>query len=153
MPDSPNLAGFIKLSHVLTNQKKLDKKIAAEYLNRLEVQYQPAMQALIDEFNKINAREEYLVFEVKRKIADNPVFFPMVLKIIKIWYTSQINPIKVKGVELDNLAVDEGKDSLLRTKPQYDNSIIWQLGHSHPPGDGKKRKPGHWHKAPKINKS
>ena len=149
------LEQFIIVSRILTAQEDLihKKRIAAQYLNRLQLQYPKEMQEFFIETGKfIEKQKDYLEFEVKRRLVENDKHFPMVTKIIKIWYTGQFNPLKIKNIELDKLTMtDEKLDASLRTKEQYDETLIWNEIHTHPPGDGKPRMPGHWQEAPVEN--
>ena len=145
------LEQFVAISKILTGQTNLGTpKIAQEYLNRLQLQYPKEMQELFIEVSKFfDKQKDYLEFELKRKVIETEKHFPIVAKIVKIWYTGQFSPVKVKNIDIDKLPmVDEKLDMALRTKQQYDETLIWKEVHTHPPGDGKKRKYGHWHFSP-----
>jgi hypothetical protein len=149
------LEQFITVSQILTGQKDLvsKKEIAAQNLNRLQLQYPKEMQDFFLEVSKfIEKQKDYLEFEVKRRLVETDKYFPISSKIMKIWYTGQFTPLKIKNIELDKLPMtDEKLDASLRTKEQYDEALIWKEAHTHPPGDGRKRKYGHWSTSPEKN--
>src|SRR2546425_9046336 len=95
MSKPTDLDRFIVLSRILTDEKKLDRKLAQQYFDRLNTQYAAGMQDLLKAFDAVMA-DKYAPFEVKRRIVGlkddkrNFKFFALLPQIISIWDTPEI---------------------------------------------------------------
>ncbi len=127
---------FILFSEYLTDKKNLNKKVAGEYLNRLEMQMPSDIQTLFTELDKITGAIaiEYWEFEIKRKIIENDKFLAITQQILRLWYTSQF------------IITDDKTD--VRTREQYNEGILWKVVHTDAPGADKKKPYGFWRHAP-----
>jgi hypothetical protein len=133
---NPEIDKFILLSEFLTDKKSLNHKIAAEYLNRLEMQMPVDVQTLFAEMDKITSAttKQYWEFELKRKIIENDKFSAIIQQILRLWYTSQF------------IVADDKTD--IRTREQYNEGLLWKVVHTDAPGADKKKPYGFWRKAP-----
>lgn len=142
---------FILLSEYLTDRKDLNKKIAKEYLDRLEMQIPTGIQKLFTEIDKITSATaiENWEFEFKRKIienetrfnesdktAENNSFSAIAQQILRLWYTGQF------------IVSDDKTD--IRTREQYNEGLLWKVIHTEAPGADKKKKYGFWKDKPVI---
>jgi len=126
---------FIALSCILTAKKDLPSDLAEQYLNRLLLQLPSDTQALLAEFGRIPENQSsFLEFEVKRRLADNDKFAPVVQQILRLWYTGQF------------LVTDDKTD--IRTREQYNSGLIWEIALVHAPGADLKQPYGYWEKHP-----
>jgi Membrane bound FAD containing D-sorbitol dehydrogenase len=133
---NPEIDKFVLLSEYLTDKKNLNHKIAAEYLNRLELQIPADVQTLFTEMDKITSAtaKQYWEFELKRKIIENDKFSAIIQQILRLWYTSQF------------VVADDKTD--IRTREQYNEGLLWKVVHTDAPGADKKKPYGFWRKAP-----
>ena len=144
MSQPSELDNFIALSQVLTGEKRLNKALAADYLQRLKAQNPTQMQKILDEFSGISS-DPYLVFEVKRRIVETKQagkqdLPAMAQQIIRIWYTSEFFPLGPDGNPvLTNPASG--------TQQQYYSGLIWNVIQAHAPTNSK-QKYGYWTKKP-----
>jgi hypothetical protein len=83
MPQPTELDSFIALSKVLTGEKKLDKTLADQYLQRLKAVYPVPIQDVLKAFGDI-AADKHLVFEVKRRIVESAALAPFAQQIIRV---------------------------------------------------------------------
>jgi len=130
---------FMKLSKILTGEKKLDKNLGSEYLQRLQAQNAPQMQKVLNEFSKI-ADDPHLVFEVKRRIMETKEkgkedLPPMAQQIIRLWYTSEFFPLGPDG--------KPGSTANVGTQKQYYSGLLWKVIQGHPPTKST-QKYGYW---------
>ena len=143
MNTNPELEKFIQLSKYLTDSSNLNEKIAAEYLNRLQVQFPADMQTVFAEIDKIpvpvNASQNYIEFELKRKVIENDKFSVIVQQILRLWYTSQF------------AVLDDKTD--MRTREQFNEGLLWKIVHTEAPGADKKQLYGFWGKKPSLKKT
>jgi hypothetical protein len=140
MNANPETDKFILLSEYLTGRKDLNKKVAGEYLNRLELQLPTDMQNLFAEMDKITSAIpiQYWEFEFKRKLIENDKFSPITQQILRLWYTSQF------------IVTDDKTD--IRTREQYNEGLLWKVVHTDAPGADKKKKYGFWKENPTKKK-
>lgn len=142
MNTNPELGKFVLLSKHLTDSKNLNEKIAAEYLVRLQVQFPTDMQLVFAEMDKIpvsvNAKEDYVEFELKRKLIENDKFSSIIQQILRLWYTAQF------------AAVDDKTD--IRTREQFNDGLLWKIIHTEAPGADKGQLYGFWGKKPSLKK-
>ena len=149
MAQPSELVLFVALSKVLTGEKKLDKTLADQYLQRLKAQSPTSMQKILDEFSKI-ADDPFLTFEVKRRIVetkqagkeDLPL---MAQQIIRIWYTSEFFPLGPDGKLIlgpDGKPVPSGG-----TQKQFYDGLLWRVIQAHAPTHST-QKYGYWTKRP-----
>lgn len=139
MPQPTELDLFLALSKVLTGEKKLDKTLADQYLQRLKGQNALQMQKVLDEFSKI-ANDQYLVFEVKRRIIETKEkgkedLPPMAQQIIRLWHTSEFFPLGPDG--------KPGSTANVGTQKQYYSGLLWKTIQAHPPTNSI-QKYGYW---------
>lgn len=143
MPQPTELDSFIALSKVLTGEKKLDKVLADQYLQRLKAVYPAPMQDVLKAFGDI-AADQHLVFEVKRRIAENAVLAPCVQQIIRVWFTSEFSGPGPDGKPDSKLGKpDTG------TQKQYYSGLIWKVVQAHAPTHSKENY-GYWATPPKA---
>ena len=137
------LDSFIALSKVLTGEKKLDKTLANDYLQRLKAQNPTQMQKILAEFSGI-ASDPYLVFEVKRRIVETKEagkedLPAMAQQVIRLWYTSEFFPLGPDGKPVANASGG--------TQKQYYSGLLWTVIQAHAPTNSK-QKYGYWTKRP-----
>ncbi|HEY8184653.1 MAG TPA: sugar dehydrogenase complex small subunit [Pyrinomonadaceae bacterium] len=140
---------FIGLSKVLTGEKKLDKTLAGEYLQRLKAQNAAQVQKILDEFSKI-ADDPYVVFEVKRRIVETKEtgkedLPPMAQQIIRIWYTSEFFPLGPDGKPI--LGPDGKPVASGGSQKQYYKGLLWKVIQAHAPTNST-LKYGYWTEKP-----
>lgn len=144
MSPPTELDSFLALSKVLTGASKLDKTLAAQYLQRLQTANADVMQQVLNEFRKI-ADDSYLDFEVKRRIVETKekgkeTLPLMAQQIIRLWYTAEFFPIGPDGKLVAN--------ALAGTQKQYYRGLLWQVIQAHAPTNSKK-KYGYWTEKPR----
>jgi len=138
MSKPTDLDRFIVLSRILTDEKKLDRKLAQQYFDRLNTQYAAGMQDLLKAFDAVMA-DKYAPFEVKRRIVElkddkgNFKFLALVQQIISIWYTAEF-------------VGSDGKPNP-GTQEQYYSGLLWKVIRAHPPTYSTQSY-GYWKKPP-----
>lgn len=132
----PETKKFILISEYLTDRKKLNAKIAAEYLNRLWLQFPADTQTVLAEIDKVTSTvpEKYWEFELKRRIIENDKFASITHQMLRLWYTSQF------------VVADDKTD--VRTREQYNEALLWKVIHTDAPGADKRKKYGYWKNHP-----
>ena len=133
MSPGAEMEQFTALSEILIGEKKVDKTLAGQYLDRLKTQYPTEMQALLSTFSAL-AGEKYLLFEVKRRIVDDKTLGPVARQIIAIWYTSEFTGA-------------DGKTPNAGTQAQFYRGLLWNAIKAHPPTHST-LKYGYWTKPP-----
>jgi len=142
MPQPTELDSFIALSKVLTGEKKLDKTLADQYLQRLKAVYPVPIQDVLKAFGDI-AADKHLVFEVKRRIVENAALAPFVQQIIRVWFTSEFF-----GPGLDGKPDSKQGKPDTGTQKQYYSGLIWKVVQAHAPTHSKENY-GYWTTPPK----
>ncbi|MGH9837599.1 MAG: sugar dehydrogenase complex small subunit [Blastocatellia bacterium] len=125
---------FLSLSEVLTGEDELDEKLSLEYLKRLKDQYPAQMFDLLKVFGEI-ADDEYLAFEVRRRILDDAKLLPMAQQVINIWYTAEF--------------VGADGNPKAGTQKQFYSGLLWKIIQAHPPSHSTQPY-GYWTTAPEA---
>ena len=142
MPQATELASFIALSKILTAEKKLDKTLAGQYLDRLKARYPAQMQDLLTAYGTI-ATDKYVVFELKRRIMDNANLLPIAQQVIRIWYTAEFVLPGPDGKPSPDGKAEGG------TQEQFYAGLLWKVIQAHAPTHSTQNY-GYWKTPPKA---
>ena|SRR5437879_266503 len=137
MPQPTELDSFVALSKILTGEKRLDKMLADQYLQRLKAVYPVPIQNVLKAFGDI-ATGEHLIFEVKRRIVESAALTPFVQQIIRLWFTSEFFGPGPDGKPDSS----QGKPDT-GTQDQYYSGLIWKVVQAHAPTNSKENY-GYW---------
>jgi hypothetical protein len=138
MPQLTDLELFAQLSEILTGERKLDRKLAGSYLNRLRDKYPVDIGNLLTTFGPV-AGDKHRVFEVKRRILDNDKLRPVAQEVIFAWYTSEFVAKQADGTATP----------VPGTQDEFYRGLLWKVIGAHPPTHTTMNY-GYWTKPPKI---
>ncbi len=136
------LDDFIALSSVLIGERKPDRELAQEYLDRLlaaPVAGDPMLkrvQVLLNKFREIRDGGGDIDEGVRQRIINDDALSPVARQIIYLWYTSAFLVRSVKPDMMVNLETgrpDTSTTLQFGSPEQYFRGLIWSVIRAHPP--------------------
>ena len=109
---------FLKLSCVLTGEKKLDGARGERFRVRLTVHYGDLLTSFVNAFKALpNSKES----DVRALLEREPQYNVVARAIVWVWYTGQFKT----AYELDDAP---------QTPDEYAAGLLWKVIRAHPPG-------------------
>ena len=122
-PREELLSPFVELSEILTGVPNLDRKLGAQYLDRLlSTPFDTTLRQALEKFSKL-AKDDTLPAQVKAQIVNDDSLRPTVCQIVLLWLTSTIQD-----------SHDNPTGLRWGSKDEYFSALAWQIIGAHVPG-------------------